>query len=328
MQIETLGVMPVEVDRHTPEPGPGEVLIRVGGSSVNYHDLANLMGLIDGPLPRVPMTDGAGEVAAVGDQVTRFRVGDRVISTFYPQWRDGPPKQPSSKRYIPGDGGDGWLQQYVCASEWAVVPAPPHLSDPQAATLVCAATTAWSAIEAGSVGPGDTVVTLGTGGVSTFVMQIARARGARVILTSSSDDKLAATEPDEGINYRSCPAWEQQVLRLTDGHGADVVVDVGGPDTLSRSVRATRTGGTVVLAGFLSGFGSAEFPIATALQHNLHIVGITVGSVADHAALSTFVAEHRLVPRVSSILEWDELPRAMQIMQSGKHIGKIAITIP
>jgi NADPH:quinone reductase-like Zn-dependent oxidoreductase len=328
MVIEAPGAMPVEVERPTPDAGPGEVLVRVRGSSMNYHDLANLLGLMEGPFPRIPMTDAAGEVVGVGSGVTRFQLGDRVISTFYPEWRDGPPTQPSSMRYIPGDDGDGWLQQYVCAPESAVVPAPVHLSDEEAATLVCAGTTAWSAVEAGGVGPGDIVVTLGTGGVSTFVMQIARARGARVIVTSSSDEKLAAVGVDDCVNYVTHPAWEVEVLGMTGGLGADVVVDVGGPQTLGHSIHATRAGGTVVMAGFLTGFGSAEFPIARALQHNLHLIGVTVGSVADHAALSAFVTEHRITPRVSRVFGWEELSQAMLAMQSTDHFGKIAVNIP
>jgi len=238
------------------------------------------------------------------------------------------PTTPSSERYLPGDSGDGWLEQLVCVSESTVVAAPAHLSDSEAATLVCAGTTAWSAIEAGGVGAGDTVVTLGTGGVSMFVAQLARARGARVIVTSSSDEKLSVAAADDGINYRTHPEWDQEVLTLTDGRGADLVVDLGGQETIARSVAAVRTGGTVAITGVLSGFGTAAFPIATVLQHNLRLIGVTVGSVADHAALAAFVSEHGLVPHISHTLGWDELPEAMRIMQANEQIGKVAITIP
>lgn len=327
MVIEATGVMPVETERPVPEPGPGEVLVRVGGSSVNYHDLVNLMGFINGPLPRVPMSDGAGEIVAVGDGVERWRVGDRVLSTFHPEWKTGAPTR-ANKRVVPGDTVDGWLQQYACVAADVVAPAPSHLSDPDASTLVCAGTTAWSALEAAGIGPGSTVVTLGTGGVSLFVVQLARARGARVILTSSSDEKLEAGGADHGINYRTHPDWEREVLTLTDGHGADLVVDLGGQDTLARSVRCTRMGGTVAIVGVLSGHGAAEIPVSTAMLNNLHLVGITVGSVADHAALSAFVSEHGIVPRVSHRLGWDELAEAMRVMHANEHIGKVVITVP
>lgn len=328
MVIETSGVMPVEVERSVPDPGPGEVLVKVGGSSMNSHDVANLFGMMPGPFPRVPMTDGAGQVAAIGEGTERFRIGDRVVGAFYPEWREGPPVIPSLDRYIPGDSGDGWLQQFVCTSEATLVAAPPHLSYPEAATLVCAGTTAWSAIQAGGVGPGDTVVTLGTGGVSIFVVQIAQACGARVIITSSSDEKLARAGADEAINYQEHPAWDEEVLRLTDGRGADLVVDLGGTETLQHSINAARTGGTVIMAGVLSGFGLAEIPVATALQHNLRIQAVTVGSVHDHANFSAFVSEHELVPKISHLLPWEELSEAVRVMVANEHVGKIAITIP
>jgi NADPH:quinone reductase-like Zn-dependent oxidoreductase len=327
MVIRAAGELPVEVEREVPEPGPGEVLVRVGGSSMNYHDLVNLLGLLPGPLPRSPLSDGAGEVVAVGDGVGSLRVGDRVSSTFHPDWLDGPPT-PQHKRNLPGDTTDGWLRQHACVRATGVVPAPSHLTDPQAATLVCAGVTAWSSLEAADIGPGDTVVTLGTGGVSLFTVQLAQARGARVILTSSSDEKLALGGADEGVNYRATPEWQDEVRRLTDGRGADLVVDLGGQDTLGRSVRAARMGGTVAIVGVLGGVGNAEVPVSTAMMNNIHLVGITVGSVADHTALSRFVTEHGIVPHVSHTLGWDELPEAMRLMQANEHVGKIAITVP
>jgi NADPH:quinone reductase-like Zn-dependent oxidoreductase len=297
---------------------------------MNYHDLVNLLGLIEGPWPRVPMSDGAGEVVAVGDGVTEIAVGERVFSTFHPDWRQGRPT-PAGKRRLPGDTVDGWLQQYVCFPADALVATPPHLSDADAATLPCAGTTAWSALEVAGVGPGDVVVTLGTGGVSLFAVQLAKLRGATVILTSSSDEKLALGAKlgaDHGVNYRATPDWDREVRRLTDGRGADLVLELGGPDTLGRSVKATRMDGTVAIIGVLSGFGPAPLSVSDAMLNNIHLVGVTVGSVAAHADLGRAVTEAELRPHISHLLGWEELPEAMRLMQANEHVGKIAITVP
>ena len=183
----------------------------------------------------------------------------------------------------------------------------------QAATLPCAGTTAWSALEAGQVGAGDVVHTQGTGGVSLYALLLAKARGATVILTSSSDDKLAIGTrlgADAVINYTTTPDWEREVRALTDRRGADLVVDIGGPETLARSVRATRMGGTVAIVGVLSGFGDAAIPVSVAMMQNIHLVGVTVGSVRDHTDLCTAVANGRLEPAVSHVLRWDEMAEA------------------
>jgi NADPH:quinone reductase-like Zn-dependent oxidoreductase len=264
------------------------------------------------------------------DGVAGLRVGDRVLGAFHPDWLDGEPT-PATKARLPGDTTDGWLQQYVCFPSHALVRSPEHLSDAQAATLVCAGTTAWSALEVGGIGPGDVVVTLGTGGVSLLAVQLAKAIGATVILTPSSDEKLevgAAFGADHGINYRAHPDWSPEVRRITDGRGADLVIDLGGPQTLGMSVRAARMGGTVAIVGVLSGFGDATIPLSNAMLNNIRLIGVTVGSVAAHRALAEFVTQHRLVPAVSRVLGWDELPEAMRIMQANEHTGKLAITIP
>jgi len=316
--------------RPIPEPGPGEALVRVRASSMNYHDLVNLMGLINGPWPRVPMTDGAGEIVAVGPGVEGLAVGDRVISSFHPRWRDGRPT-PSGKRETPGDRSDGWLQQYRLEAADSLIPTPGHLSDAEAGTLTCAGTTAWSALEEGGVGAGDVVVTQGTGGVSLFALQLARARGATVILTSSSDEKLAVGRSlgaDHLINYRTTPDWDREVRAITEGRGADLVVDIGGADTLARSVRAARMDGTVAIVGVLGGFGDAPIPVSTAMLQNVHLVGITVGSVRAHRDLCQAVAQAGCTPHVSHHFAWDDIPEAVRVMQANEHIGKIAVTIP
>jgi len=203
------------VERPVDQPGPGQVLVKVNASSLNFHDNVNLMGLIPGPLPRVPMSDGAGEVVAVGPEVDGLRVGQRVMGAFHPGWLDGPPT-PQAKRELPGDSGDGWLQQYRVADAAGLVRTPDHLSDTEAATIPCAAVTAWSALVEANIGKGDVVVAQGTGGVSLFAVQLGRALGATVILTSSSDDKLKVGS-DLGathlINYRTTPDWATEVKR-------------------------------------------------------------------------------------------------------------------
>jgi NADPH:quinone reductase-like Zn-dependent oxidoreductase len=330
MTMAAAGELPVAGRRPVPEPGPGEAVVRVRASSMNFHDLVNLMGLIEGPWPRVPMSDGAGEVAAVGDGVSCVAVGDRVISTFHPGWLDGRPT-PDRKRVVPGDTCDGWLQQYVCYPAESLVATPGHLSDVEAATLPCAGTTAWSALEVGCIAAGDVVVTLGTGGVSLYALQLAKARGATVILTSSSDEKLAlgaSLGADHGVNYRTTPDWEREVRQLTNKRGADLVLELGGPDTMEKSVKACRMDGTVAIIGVLSGFGPAQLPVSEAMMNNVHLVGVTVGSVAAHADMCQAVTLAAIRPQISHVLGWDEVPEAMRLMQANEHVGKIAITIP
>jgi NADPH:quinone reductase-like Zn-dependent oxidoreductase len=322
----------VLVERPWEPPGPGEAVVRVRAVSLNYHDLVNLMGLLKGPnfpWPRVPMSDGAGEVVAVAPDVETISVGDRVMGAFHPQWLAGPPT-PEAKRSCPGDTGDGWLQQYVRFSTDALVATPAHLSDAEAATLPCAATTAWSALEIGGVTVGDIVVTQGTGGVSLFAVQLAKARGAAVILTSSSDAKLAIGEQlgaDHLINYRSSPDWEREVRRITHGHGADLVVDLGGPETLPKSVVACRMDGTVAIVGVLSGFGSAQLPVGYAMTHNTHLVGVSVGSVAALTELCAVIADAKIRPQISHTFDWTELAEATRVMQANEHVGKIVVRV-
>ena len=329
MVLEVAGQLPVRTQRPMPALGSADVLVRVGASSMNYHDVVNLLGLIKGPLPRVPMSDGTGEVVAVGADVVEFSPGDRVMGAFYPMWQSGRPT-PENKRSVPGDTCDGWLQQYALVPAGTVVPSPSHLSDAQAATLPCAATTAWSSLEVGSVAAGDVVVTLGTGGVSLFAVQLAKARGATVIATTSSDAKIDTARKagaDHVINYREHPEWWREV-RMIAPAGADLVIDLGGEQTLAGSIAATRMDGTVAVSGVLSGFGSASIPSAQVMTRNIRLVGVTVGSVADHRSLSAAVEQAGIVPHISHEFSWDDLDEAMRVMQAGEHIGKIALVIP
>ena len=322
------------VDRPVDQPGRGQVLVKVKASSLNFHDNVNLMGLIPGPLPRVPMSDGAGEVVAVGpgsDELQGgLRIGQRVMGAFHPRWLDGPPT-PQAKRELPGDSGDGWLQQYRVADAAGLVRTPDHLSDTEAATIPCAGVTAWSALVEANIGVGDVVVAQGTGGVSLFAVQLARALGATVVLTSSSDDKLKVGS-DLGathlINYRTNPDWAAEVKRLTGGRGADLIVEVGGPATLAQSMRSARMGGTVAVIGVLSGFEMAPTPIAELMLNNLRVVGITVGSVRAHREACELISSAGIKPHISHVFDWEKLEEALQVMRAGEHIGKIALTIP
>jgi NADPH:quinone reductase-like Zn-dependent oxidoreductase len=324
------GAAPVPTDRPIPDPGPGEAVVRVRGSNLNYHDLVNLMGLIDGPWPRVPMTDGAGEVVAVADDVKSVAVGDRVVGTFHPDWRSGRLTR-ANGRATPGDTTDGWLQQHMLFPADALVPAPPHLDHAEASTLVCAGTTAWNAVDTAGVRAGDVVVTQGTGGVSCFVVQLAKARGATVIMTSSSDEKLEVGRTlgaDHLVNYRTLPDWERTVRDLTGGDGADLVVDLGGAETLARSVKATRSDGHVAIVGVLSGFGMAPFPVSDAMVRQIRLFGVSVGSVAMLTELVRAVTATELRPHVSHTFDWTDLESAKHVQQEQQHIGKVTITIP
>ena len=329
MVMNAQGSAPEPERRPVPAPGVGEVLVKVTASSVNYHDMVNLAGLIWGEWPRVPMTDGAGEVVAVGPDVTDFSVGDRVMGAFHPDWQDGPPT-PAAKAQLPGDSGDGWLQQYRVAPATGLVATPAHLTDIEAATLPCAGVTAWNALLEAEIGPGDVVVTQGTGGVSLFAVQFAHALGATVILTSSSDEKLqigSQLGATHLINYRSTPDWENEVKRITDGRGADLVVDLGGPETLAQSVRATRMGGTVAVIGVLTGFDVAPISVAEVMLNNIRIIGITVGSVLSFVELCDLIADAAIKPHISHVFDWAELTEAVRVLQAGEHVGKIALRI-
>ena len=323
------GEAPRPESRPVPEPGPGQAVVAVRASSMNYHDLVNLIGLIRGPWPRVPMTDGCGEVVAVAADVDDVAVGDRVVGAFHPLWLDGGLTR-EKHRITPGDTGDGWLQQHMTYPANALVAAPAHLSDGEAATLVCAGVTAWSALRVADVKPGDVVVTQGTGGVSLYAVQLAAAAGATVVVTSSSDEKLDTARSlgaDHVINYVSTPEWHDAVIDITDGRGADLVIDLGGEHTLAQSIKAARMDGTVAVIGVLSGFGAAEIPVTSVLTRQIRLQGVAVGSVAALRDLSAAMGSG-LRPHVSHTFDWTELAEAQRVQQAGEHTGKIAITIP
>jgi NADPH:quinone reductase-like Zn-dependent oxidoreductase len=330
MVMRAAGSPPEPESRPIPEPAPGEALVRLRASSLNYHDLVNLRGVIPGPWPRVPMSDGSGEVVAVGDAVRTVTVGQRVNLSFNPAWLTGPPS-PDTPRIVLGDTCDGCLQQYRCIDAAALVVVPAHLSDTEAATLPCAGVTAWSSLRAGRLRAGDVVLTQGTGGVSMLALQLAKAHGATVIATSSSDEKLEvarALGADHVINYRTNPDWHHATRELTRGRGADIVIDVGGAGTIAKSIRATTVGGTVAIVGGLEGFSNADVPLSNVLMQQIRLVGIAVGSVADHRDLCRAIETSSIRPHISHTFTWDQLSEAVHVQQAGHHIGKIALTIP
>ncbi|MCP5155520.1 MAG: NAD(P)-dependent alcohol dehydrogenase [Ectothiorhodospiraceae bacterium] len=316
-------------ERPAPEPGPGEVLVRVHASSINYRDLATIenptpRGIV---YPRVPNSDAAGEVVAVGPGVERVRVGERVMSTFFRRWPDGAIDAEAMASAL-GGAIDGVLAESVVLGERAVVPIPEHLSFVEAATLPCAGVTAWhSLVEFARVQPGDTVLLLGTGGVSVFALQIVGMLGARAIVTSSSDEKLERAKglgAWRTVNYRREPEWERAVVAATDGRGVDHVVEVGGPGTLARSVAAVRVGGSIGLIGVLSGGQLDPTPI---MRKSIRLQGIYVGSTAMHARLARAVAAHRLSPVVDRVFRFEDARDAYRAMRAAGHLGKLVITL-
>lgn len=310
-------------------PGPREVVVRVRASSLNRRDLSILRsGYQRGDYAgRIPLSDGAGEVVAVGAEVRKWQRGDRVMATFFQSWLAGKPTAASGQSALGGEI-DGMLAEHVVLSEDGLVRIPAHLSFEQAATLPCAGLTAWNGLmRTGPIGPDDTVLVLGTGGVSIFGLQIARAFGSRVAITSSSDAKLArAKELGASIlvNYRTTPEWQKVVLEQTGGRGADRVLEVGGQDTLPRSVEALAYGGNLALIGGLSGFGGAV-PGVALLGRSATASGIYVGSRAEFEQFAAFVAQRRLVPVIDRTFPFEQAAEAYALMASGEHFGKIVI---
>lgn len=318
-------------DREIPQAGPGEVLVRLRAASLNYRDVMVVSGWYNPRmrLPAIPFSDGAGEVVAVGDGVSKWTVGDRVCSTVIAGWIDGEPSTEKSKTAIGAGGVDGILREYAVFYEDAVVRLPENLTFQEAATLPCAAVTAWNAlVVSGQVKEGDTVLTLGTGGVSIFAVQIAKLFGARVIATSSNDEKLARVRElgaDDTINYRNSEDWDKAVLDLTDGRGVDHVIEVGGTGTLAKSVKAVRIGGHIALIGALDMAG--EFNPIPIFMKGIRVQGIFVGSRAMFEDLNATIESAGLKPVVDRTFDFGEAREALTFMQSGAHFGKIVINI-
>jgi len=317
-------------DLPSPEPGFGQVRVRLRAASLNFRDLMISKGIYNPKLklPLIPLSDGAGEVAAVGEGVTRFRVGDRVVSAFMPGWVDGPPTEAKVRSALGGEA-DGVLAEEVVLPEAGLLPIPVHLSFEEAATLPCAALTAWNAlVETGGIRPGDSVLVQGTGGVSIFALQFARLAGARVIATSSSDEKLARARElgaSDGINYKTTPAWDKRVRELTGGQGVDRIIEVGGAGTLPLSTRAIKLGGYIALIGVLTGAG--EFNPIPLLMKNLRLQGIFVGSVAMFESMLKAIEASRLRPVIDRVFPFEQAVEALKYLESGAHLGKIVIAI-
>ena len=315
----------------TPTPGPHELLIKVSAVSLNYRDKA----LVDGiyapekqPKGLIPVADSAGVVAAVGEGVTKYRVGDRVTSHFYSTWHDGPWLNEYADFQM-GGPLNGGLAEYQILGEDNVVPTPSNMSDAEASTLPIAALTPWFALqEYRGLKAGDSVLVQGTGGVSIFAIQLASALGARVIVTSSSDEKLARARElgaTDTINYRTTPDWAGAVLELTDGRGVDVVLDVVGGDGLRDSVRAAKGNGLVAVIGFLEG-QTTNLDLMDLIWHQTHIQGIAVGHLRSFHDLVKFLDEHTIQPVIDSVFTFDDAPRAYEKLAEGA-FGKIVISI-
>jgi len=329
-QIPSFGIDSLELVEHpTPAPGPGEVLVKVRAVSFNYRDLLMVKGLYNPKLrlPRIPCSDGAGEVIAVGDGVSAFKPKDRVCGIFMQNWLDGPLTHAKTKGALGGDI-DGMLAERVVLKATGLVHIPEHLSFEEAATLPCAAVTAWNALAAGNLQPGATVLILGTGGVSIFALQLARLRGARVLGVSSSDQKLErayALGLDGGLNYRETPDWDQWALDETGGEGVDLVVEVGGLGTIARSLRALRIGGVVAQVGVLSG-AADPLPIPFILHKQARIQGIYVGSRRDFEDLNKAISLTVLRP-VGENFNWSQAREVFHRMEEASHFGKLVLTV-
>jgi NADPH:quinone reductase-like Zn-dependent oxidoreductase len=319
------------VERDVPKPGPHQVVVQFHAASLNYRDLLFARGLYNPrpQLPAVPLSDGAGEIIALGEGVTRWKPGDRVCPLFMQGWIEGPLTSAKSRTALGAGDLDGVLREYGAFHEEGLVRIPEHLSYVEAATLPCAAVTAWNAlVHVGKIKAGDTILTLGTGGVSVFALQFAKMHGARVIATSGSDDKLArvrALGADETINYKTTREWDREVLRLTNGVGVDQVVEVGGAGTLPRSINATRVEGLISLIGVLAR-GEGVDPMKI-LMKSLRVKGILVGSRELFEQMNRAITESKFKPVIDKTFAFDQVPEALKYLESGSHFGKIVVQI-
>jgi NADPH:quinone reductase-like Zn-dependent oxidoreductase len=330
LQSSGPGQMHLElVDKPDPEPRPHEVVVRVRAVSLNYRDLALASGKLGVPPGRIPVSDGAGEVLAVGSAVRHLTVGQRVAGLFFQRWMTGP-FHASYHSHALGGSIDGMLAEYVALEETGVVPIGDTLSYEEAATLPCAALTAWNAlVDFGRISAGQTVLLLGTGGVSIFALQFAKLHGARVIITSSSDEKLERAKSlgaDITINYRRYADWDKEVWAITEGHGADLVVEVGGAGTFERSLRSTRIAGKLAMIGILSGL-QERINLFEIIHRSLAMQGIYVGSREMFVAMLAAMKQNNVKPVIGSTFDFADAQKAMEHMQAGEHFGKIVVRV-
>ena len=322
----------VRADHPLPDAlAPNAVRVQVKAVSLNYRDIIawrNLAGRqVDN---RVPASDGAGEIIAVGSNVQEWKVGDRVAGCFFQTWQSGPFDLAHHKNDL-GGTLDGMLQSAIDLPETGVVEIPPSLSFEQASTLPCACLTAWySLFTRGGLVADQTVLCIGTGGVSIFALQFATAIGARAIVLSSSDSKLErarAMGAWETINYRQHPQWADEIWKLTDGHGVDHVVEVGGPGTLEQSMKCVAASGHIALIGVLTGFGAPNTSLFPLLARNVRLNGIYVGSRDKFIEMNAFIESKQIQPSIDQVFPFDEAPNAFEYLQSAKHFGKVVISV-
>jgi NADPH:quinone reductase-like Zn-dependent oxidoreductase len=330
-EIQQFGIEELALtERETPTPNANEVLVRFHANSLNYRDLMMVNGWYNPKLkmPLVPFSDGSGEVVGVGESVTKFKIGDRVCPIFMPNWIDGEVDFKKAKGALGGDS-DGCLLEFGSFSENSLVHIPQHLSYQEAATLPCAAVTAWNAlVVSGKVQKDDIVLLQGTGGVSIFALQFAKIFGAKTIITSSSDEKLERAKQlgaDFTINYKEREDWDKAVLEITEKRGVDHVVEVGGAGTLQRSLNAVKFGGHIAVIGVLSGKG--EFNPVSILMKAIKLQGIFVGSREMFEAMNDCISENKIQPIVDKVFEFEEAKEALKTMKNGSHFGKIVVKV-
>ncbi len=330
-QIPSFGIDSLTlIEKESTTLEAGQVLIHVKAISLNYRDLMVVQGRYNPrmALPRVPCSDGAGEVVAVAPGVTQWKPGDRVCGIFFPNWLDGGPSAAKTKSALGGDV-DGMLSTEVVLGEHSVIRIPEHLSYEEASTLPCAALTAWNALfTSADTQPGDTVLIQGTGGVSIFALQFAKMAGARVLGISSSDEKIGKAKGlglDLGLNYRDNPDWEKWANEQTSGEGVDLVVEVGGAGTMARAIRATKVGGTIAQIGVLTGQNDGV-DIRPVLSKQIKVHGVYVGSRAHFAAMNKAISIAGLKPSIGATFSFDDAPGALHHMESAGHFGKIVIS--
>jgi len=318
------------VERPDPVLGPGRVVLKMKAFSLNYRDLlvVNGVGRWKPSLPRIPLSDGVGVVVATGSGVSRVKMWDRVAPIFYPKWLDGRVASEKMGSPLGGAVADGVLAEYTLFDETSLVHVPGHLTDVEAATLPCAAVTAWNAVvSGGQIASGATVVVLGTGGVSIFALQFARFLGARVIITSSSDQKLARAKllgAAAVVNYRTTPNWPKAVQELTGDDGADYIVDTVGE--LKEAIAAVRLGGTVAFVGLLTGV-TTEVDLVAFMAKSAQIVAVDVGSREMFEAMNKAIEFHAMRPLVDRVFGFSELREALNYLREARHFGKVCLRV-
>lgn len=332
-EIQAFGLDGLKLaERPDPQPGHGQAVVRVKAASLNFRDYLMAKGQYNPKqkLPLIPCSDGAGEVLAVGPGVTRVKAGDRVMGNFSQTWLGGEP----SRAKLGGTLGgplDGMLAEQVTLSEEGLTHVPGHLSFAEAASLPCAAVTAWHALVVqGALKAGDTVLIQGTGGVSIFALQFAKMFGARAIVTSSSDEKLARAKElgaDALINYKTTPDWEKPARELTGGLGVDHIIEVGGAGTLGKSLKCIRIGGAIHVIGVLSGAAPSDFSVIPILMQNVRLQGVLVGSRDVFEQMNKAIALHQMRPVVDRVFPFDQARQAFELMAAGGHFGKIVVEV-